>query len=63
MTKLQPAINAATATGKKVEALDPRALSAEDQEAQAAALNGLKGIVEIALWAIIEPGTEETPPT
>ena len=35
--------------------------SSEEKEALATALNGLKGIIEIALAAITGPGTEETP--
>jgi ParB family transcriptional regulator, chromosome partitioning protein len=57
VTKLQGAVNAASAAGKKIEALDSRALSAEDKETLATALNGLKGIVETALTAITEPVT------
>ena len=54
VTKVQGAVNAVTAAGKKVETLDPRALSATENEALATALNSFKGIVEIALAAITE---------
>jgi ParB family transcriptional regulator, chromosome partitioning protein len=52
VTKLQGAVKAVTAAGKKVEALDPRALSAEEKQTLTAALNSLKGVVETALAAI-----------
>lgn len=47
--------------GKKIEALDSRNLSPEEKEALATAMNGLTGVIEIALAAITEPGTDETP--
>jgi hypothetical protein len=54
-------LNTVTAAGKKIEAIEPRNLYLEEKEALATALNGPKGIIEIALAAITEPGTEETP--
>ena len=61
VTQAQRAMNAMGAMGKKIEALEPRNLYVEEKEALATAMNGLKGIIEIALAAITEPGTEETP--
>ena len=61
VTQAQRAVNAMGAMGKKIEAIEPRNLYMEEKEALATALNGLKGIIEIALAAITEPGTEETP--
>jgi len=61
VTQAQSAMNAMGAMGKKIEALEPRNLYLEEKEALATALNGLKGIIEIALAVITEPGTEETP--
>jgi ParB family transcriptional regulator, chromosome partitioning protein len=60
-TEAQSAMKSMGATGKKIEALEPRNLYLEEKEALATAMNGLKGIIEIALAAITEPGTEETP--
>jgi ParB family transcriptional regulator, chromosome partitioning protein len=57
VTKAQGAVNAVTAAGKKVEALDPLALSVKEKEALAAALNGIRGIVETTLAAIAGPAT------
>jgi hypothetical protein len=54
-------MNAMGAMGKKIEAIEPRNLYMEEKEALATALNALKGIIEIVLAAITEPGTEETP--
>lgn len=59
VTKVQGALNTVTAAGKKIEALEPRDLYLEEKEALTTALNGLKGIIEIALTAIADPGSEE----
>ena len=61
MTQAQSAMNAMGAMGRKIEAIEPRNLYMEEKETLATALNGLKRIIEIALAAITEPGTEETP--
>lgn len=61
VTQLQGALNAMTAAGKKIEAVDPRSLCEEEKEALSAALNALKGIVEIALTEITGTGLEEPP--
>lgn len=59
VTQAQSAMNAMAAMGKKIAALEPRNLYVEEKEALATAMNGLKEIIEIALAAIAEPGTEE----
>lgn len=61
VTQAQRVMNAMGAMGRKIEAIEPRNLYLEEKAAVAAALNGLKGVIEIALAAITGPGPEETP--
>jgi ParB family transcriptional regulator, chromosome partitioning protein len=61
LTKVQSTLNTVAAAGRKIEALDPRDLYVEEKDALNTALNGLKGVIEIALAGIAEPGTGETP--
>ena len=61
VTKVQSTLNTVAAASRKIEALDPRDLYVEEKDALTTALNGLKGIIEILLTGIAEPGTEETP--
>jgi ParB family chromosome partitioning protein len=61
VTQAQSAMNAMGAMGRRIESIEPRNLYLEEKEVLAAALNGLKGIIEITLAAITEPETEETP--
>ena len=58
-TAAQRTIASMDATGRKIEALDPRNLSPEEMADLATAMNGLKGILEIALSAITEPEMPE----
>jgi ParB family chromosome partitioning protein len=61
LTKVQSALNTVATASRKIEALDPRDLYVEEKDALTTALNSLKGVIEIALAGIAEPGTEETP--
>jgi ParB family chromosome partitioning protein len=61
VTQTQRTVNAMDAMGRKIETIEPRNLYLEEKEALATAMNTLKGIIEIALATITDPGTEETP--
>jgi ParB family transcriptional regulator, chromosome partitioning protein len=58
-TAAQSAVKSMYMTEKRIEVLDLRNLSPKEKEALATAMNGLKGILEIALAAITEPEMPE----
>jgi ParB/RepB/Spo0J family partition protein len=58
-TTAQSTVKSMDATGKRIEAMASQNLSPEEKEALATAMNGLKGILEIALAAITKPEMPE----
>jgi ParB family transcriptional regulator, chromosome partitioning protein len=63
VTKVQSAVNAMVAVGKRLETLEPGNINAEEKVGLVAALNALKGIIETIVAAVTEPsGTTPPPP-
>lgn len=60
-TEAQSAMKSMGATGKKIEALEPRNMVLEEKQELIAALNVLKGIVVNGLAVLIENVTGERP--
>ncbi len=59
LTKVQSAVHALEATGRKLAALEISSLAAEEKDSFVAALTALQGIIAAALAAAVEPAPDE----